>query len=247
VIKIKKIVIIIIIIILFSVVVAYFLYNKNTYQSKEIVNQNTNMNNISLPQPKTDSDFSLERAIQNRRSRRGFKDQPLTLEQISQILWSAQGITDKEKGFRSVPSAGALYPLEIYLVAAENGVENLPAGAYHYLPKEHQLEKIVSNDIRQELEQAALGQFSVGLAPANIVITATYERTTQKYSDRGERYVHMEAGHSAQNIYLQAEALGLGTVVIGAFHDDQLKELLNLNKLDLGDQQPLYIMPIGNY
>jgi SagB-type dehydrogenase family enzyme len=223
----------------------YFFYNKN--QSEKVISQNTNMNNISLPQPKKDSDFSFERAIQNRRSRRSFTDQPLDLEQISQILWSAQGITDEKSGFRSAPSAGATYPLEVYLVVAKNGVNDLQAGIYHYIPKEHKLEKIVSEDVRQELEKAALGQSSVGQAPASIVIAGIYQRTTQKYGDRGERYVHIEVGHSAQNIYLQAEALGLGTVVIGAFHDDKVKELLNLDYLDLGDQQPLYIMPIGNY
>lgn len=216
--------------------------NKKINNSKEkktmpIKNQDT----ITLPQPKTIGQMSVEEAISKRRSRRDFKDQSLSLEQISQILWSAQGITDKEREFRSAPSAGALYPIEIYLVGGEKGVGDLAAGVYHFNADKFVLERLLSGDRRQDLKEAALNQEAVGQAPASLVITAMFERTTQKYGQRGERYVNLEAGHVAQNVYLQVETLGLGTVSIGAFDDNRVKEILSLPK----ETQPLYIMPIG--
>lgn len=216
--------------------------NKKINNSKEkktmpIKNQDT----ITLPQPKTIGQMSVEEAISKRRSRRDFKDQSLSLEQISQILWSAQGITDKEREFRSAPSAGALYPIEIYLVTGRDGVENLEAGVYHFNAEGYNLKRLLRGDLRQELAEVALGQEAVSLAPVSLVITAIFERTTQKYGARGERYVNLEAGHVAQNVYLQVETLGLGTVSIGAFDDNRVKEILSLPK----EAQPLYIMPIG--
>jgi len=201
----------------------------------------TNQKIISLSQPATSSSFSLEKAIASRRSRREYSKTPLTLKQISQILWAAQGITDQEKELRSAPSAGALYPLEIYLLTGEKGVEELESGVYHFQAENFQLKKVLTADLRHDLSRAALNQSVVNQAPATIIITALYQRTTEKYGQRGEQYVHLEAGHVGQNIYLQAEALGLGTVVIGAFNDQQLKELLQLDQ-----EQPLYLMPIGN-
>lgn len=193
---------------------------------------------IKLPQPRLKGQMSVEEAISRRRSVRDFKPEPLSIEQLSQILWAAQGITGRGQ-FRSAPSAGALYPLEIYAVVGS--VEGLEPGVYHYNPENHSIIKEIEGDLRQQLCDAALRQDSVITAPVNIVFTAIYERTSRKYGERAARYVHIEVGHAAQNVYLQAEALGLGTVMMGAFHDDRVKEILHLQK-----EEPLVIMPVGS-
>jgi len=193
---------------------------------------------IKLPEPRYDSNFSIEEALLKRRSIREYTGEPLTLQEVSQLLWAAQGITDP-RGFRTAPSAGALYPLEVYVMVGD--VENLTEGVYKYKPAEHELLKLTDGDKRAELSEAALGQDWVKEAAIDIVVTAVYERTTVKYGDRGIRYVHMEAGHAAQNLCLQATALNLGTVTVGAFYDEQVKEVLNLPE----DEQPLYIIPVG--
>jgi SagB-type dehydrogenase family enzyme len=193
---------------------------------------------INLPEPRYDSDVSIEQSLLNRRSTRSYTGEPLTLQEVSQLLWAAQGFTDP-RGFRTAPSAGALYPLELYLVAGD--VEGLTAGVYRYRPGIHQLVKTMEGDKRAELASAALGQSWVEEGAISIVFTAIYEVTTVKYGERGIRYVHMEAGHAAQNLCLQATALGLGIVTVGAFNDEQLAELLNLP----GDRQPLYVIPVG--
>jgi SagB-type dehydrogenase family enzyme len=188
---------------------------------------------IILPEPDLDSDFSLVEALGKRRSVRNFSGRELGLDQISQILWAAQGITQKATGYRTTPSAGALYPLEIFLVKSD--------GTYHYQPGEHKLEKLLSGDLREELAEGSLFQGFIAIAPASIVITAVYERTTIKYGDRGIRYVNMEAGHCCQNILLQSVALGLGAVSVGAFDDDYIQNLFNLPS----DYRVLYVIPIG--
>ncbi|MBI5674870.1 MAG: SagB/ThcOx family dehydrogenase [Nitrospirae bacterium] len=193
---------------------------------------------IKLPEPKYDSDISIEEALLKRRAVRSFKDSPLTLSEVSQLLWAAQGITSSN-GHRTAPSAGALYPLEIYIVAGN--VDALPDGVYHYRPANHELVSVIKGDKRIELSAAALGQPSVRNAGAVIVLSAVYERTTIKYGDRGIRYVHMEIGHAAQNVFLQAVQMNLGTVVIGAFNDDEVKKTLKMSDR----KQPLYIMPVG--
>jgi SagB-type dehydrogenase family enzyme len=193
---------------------------------------------IKLPEQAQDSNTSIEEALLKRRSVRSYKDSPLTLEEISQLLWAAQGITDR-RGLRAAPSAGALYPLEIYIIAGN--VNDLPDGIYNYKPLKHELVRIVKGDKRNELCNAALGQSSIRTAAAVIVFSAVYERTTIKYGDRGIKYVHIETGHAAQNVFLQAVSLGLGTVVIGAFDDDDLTEVLKMPE----GEQPLYIMPVG--
>lgn len=196
---------------------------------------------ILLPPPKTSGEMSLEEAIRERRSQRSFSDKPLTLEHISQILWAAQGVTDPQSGFRAAPSAGALYPLEIYLVFGENGVRGLDVGIYHYLPEDHSLEKLLEKDLRKDLAEACLGQDFIAEAPVNLIIAAEYEKTTGKYGERGIRYVHMEVGHAAENVYLEATALGLGTVAVGAFDDEEVSKVLRLPL----EHEPLYVMPIG--
>jgi SagB-type dehydrogenase family enzyme len=193
---------------------------------------------IKLPEPQYDSDVSLEQSLLERRSVRDYSGQPLTLQEISQLMWAAQGLTDP-RGFRTAPSAGGLYPLELYIVVGD--VEDLLPGVYRYQPDGHQLVKTADGDKRAELAQAALEQEWVEEGAVDFVFTAVYERTTGKYGQRGIRYVHMEAGHAAQNLCLQATALGLGAVTIGAFYDDQISRLLNLP----ADEQPLYVIPVG--
>ncbi len=193
---------------------------------------------IELPEPRQRSGTSIEETLVKRRSTREYTSEPLTLLELSQLLWACQGVTDP-RGYRTAPSAGALYPLEIYVVTGE--VEGLPEGVYKYSPPEHQLSKVQAEDKRPELSRAALGQACVEEAAVDIVITAVYKRTTTKYGDRGVRYVHIETGHAAQNLCLQATALDLGVVTVGAFQDDQVKEILGLPD----DEQPLYIIPVG--
>jgi SagB-type dehydrogenase family enzyme len=193
---------------------------------------------IPLPEPRYAGDVSVEQALRQRRSVRSYEDGPLDMTEISQILWSAQGITSA-RGFRTAPSAGALYPLELYVIAGN--VKNLPAAIYKYTPRDHALLEIVSGDKRSDLSRAALRQGAIRKAPAVILFCAVYERTTGKYGQRGIRYVHMEVGHAAQNACLQAIALGLNTAVIGAFRDSEVKMIANLP----ADEQPLYFVPIG--
>ena len=196
---------------------------------------------VELPSPETTGVMSVEEAIARRRSIRNYADEPLSLQDISQLVWAAQGVTEPATGKRAAPSAGATYPLEVYVVVGTNGVTGVAEGVYRYDPIKHQLENILRGDLRSSLADAALGQGWVREAPVNIVIAAVYERTTGRYGDRGTRYVHMEVGHVGQNLYLQAVARGLGMVVVGAFHDDQVRTLLQLP----ADQKPLYIIPIG--
>lgn len=193
---------------------------------------------IKLPEPKYDSDTSVERALLERRSVRSYKDGPLAISDVSQLLWAAQGATNL-RGFRTAPSAGGLYPLEVYI--AIGNVDGVEKGVYKYIPDEHELVKVKDGDMRGELTIAALRQPCVGDGAIVIVLSAVYERTTQKYGDRGVRYVHMEAGHAAQNVCLQAASLNLGTVTVGAFKDEEVKKILNMPE----EEHPLYIMPVG--
>ena len=196
---------------------------------------------IHLPSPSQKGIVSLEEAIARRRSVRDFTPEPLSRSQLSQILWSAQGISNTSSGYRTVPSAGATYPLEIFVVCGTNCVEGIGDGIYHYNIDNHSLTLHHKGDIRLELAKAALNQEFIYEAPVDIIICALYERTTLHYGSRGERYVPIEVGHAGQNIYLQATALGLGTVAIGAFHDVEVREVLRLDK----QYKPLYIMPVG--
>jgi len=188
---------------------------------------------LMLPEPDFESDFSLEKTLEKRRSVRNFSGHDLELDKISQLLWAAQGITQKDTGYRTTPSAGALYPLEVFLVKSD--------GAYHYQPEEHKLVKLLSGDLRDKLAKGSLYQDFIAIAPVTIVITAVYERTSSKYGDRGIRYVHMEAGHCCQNILLQAVAMNLGAVPVGAFDDDYIQNLLDLPS----GYSVLYVIPVG--
>lgn len=188
---------------------------------------------ITLPAPRLEGEMSLEETLAARRSVREFTDEELTLEEISQLLWAAQGITAVWGG-RTAPSAGALYPLEVYVATAD--------GLHHYVPQGHKAIVESRADLHGELWQAGLSQDAIREAPAVFVITAVYRRTEKKYGGRAERYVKLEAGHAAQNLVLQAVALGLGGVPIGAFYDDQVQSALSLPS----DHEPLYLIPIGH-
>jgi len=201
---------------------------------------------VFLPLPEKTTTITVEEAILLRRSIRDYTNNPVTIKQLSMILWAAQGITNVEHRFRAAPSAGATYPLEIYVVVGEKGVileDNtyLKPGVYKYNVYKHSLVLVKEGDYREELSKAALNQRWVHEAPVDIVVCAVYERTTSRYGERGIRYVHMEAGHVGQNIYLMATALGLGTVAVGAFYDDQVARIIGAKP----EEHPLYIMPLG--
>jgi SagB-type dehydrogenase family enzyme len=195
---------------------------------------------IILPEPAHDSDTSLEEALWGRRSTRSFSSEAMTLEQLSQLLWAGQGTTDPS-GKRTAPSAGALYPLKLYAVVGN--VDGVKAGVYLYDPSTHTLNLVIDGDQRSALAQAALGQMSVKQSAVSFIITANYSITTKTYGDRGIRYVHLEAGHAAQNICLQAVGLHLGTVTVGAYNDADVQQVLGLPEGEI----PLYIIPAGNF
>jgi len=194
---------------------------------------------MKLPAPRYESGISVEKALHERRSVREYTKEPLTLDQVSQLLWSAQGITHPD-GLRTSPSAGALYPLEAYLVAGN--VRGLSPGLYHYRPATHDLERWSENDLREGLFRAASQQEAVRDAGAVLVLTVIHERITGKYGERGERYADFEIGHAAQNVLLQAVALGLGAVPVGAFNDASVQKLLGLPEAEF----PRYLIPVGN-
>jgi len=189
---------------------------------------------ITLPNPSTSGGMAVAEAIAKRRSIRNFAGEPLTLEEVSQLAWAAQGITEPNRKYRAAPSAGALYPLELYVLTHE--------GVFHYIPDRHSLAPITSKDRRSDLSRAALGQSFIADAALSFVITAVYARTEAKYGGRARMYVHMEAGHVAENIHLQAVALGLGSVPVGAFRDRAVSDVIGLPS----DHTPLYIIPVGH-
>ena len=194
--------------------------------------------NVVLPEPSVAGTTPLEQLLAQRRSIRDLRSSALELAQIGQLLWAAQGITHSQ-GLRTAPSAGALYPLEIFVVTGR--VEGLVQGVYHYDPGNHQLERTREGDLRDALTRAALSQDWMKSASAVVVFTADYARTARKYGKRAKRYVHIETGHAAQNLFLQAESLGLATVVVGAFDDDEVARVLRLP----AGLQPLLLMPLG--
>jgi SagB-type dehydrogenase family enzyme len=193
---------------------------------------------VDLPRPDKIGRMALERALATRRSVREYGSRPLKLTELSQLLWSGQGTTNRS-GDRTTPSAGALFPLE--LIVAAGRVEGLEPGIYRYRPAKHDMARIAEGDRRSALANAALRQTWIADGAAVIVVTAVYSRTTGKYGERGVRYAHVEVGQTVQSLYLQATALGLGTCVVGAFHDDRLRELLELP----GKEEPLAIMSFG--
>lgn len=196
-------------------------------------------NKVVLPQPQVVGGMSLTEALSLRRSVRSYTESPLSITDLSQLLWSAQGITN-DRGFKTAPSAGATFPIEMFVMV--NMVEGLQKGIYHYNPRENTLEVIHTKDVSAALTRASHSQSMISDAGAVLIFGAVFERTTARYGDRGERYVYNEIGHASQNVHLQAAALDLGTVVIGAYRDEEVEEILNLDP----DIRVLYMMPVGN-
>ena len=196
---------------------------------------------MRLPQPDVTGQVPLEKAIKSRRTIRSFASRGITFKDFSQMLWAAQGIIETGGFRRSVPSGGALYPIDVYAVVGEGGVEELDAAVYHYEPRFHEITLRTAGDLRLEVARASLGQMWMAGAPVNLIVTAEYQRSSSKYGERGVRYSMIEAGHVGQNIFLQAEALGLGAGIVGAFHD---QEVIRVAKLNPG-HEPLLIMPVG--
>jgi len=194
---------------------------------------------VILPEPSLKGEMSVEEAIYRRRSIRDYTGEPISLRELGQILWAAQGITLPSRGFRAAPSAGATYPLEIYVSVREGGVTDLAPGIYHYDPFNHVLTLVRPGDHSRELARAALDQRWVREGSICLIIAADFERTTSVYGERGIRYVYMEAGHVGQNIYLQATSLGLGTVAVGAFYDEEVRSIVGCA------EQPIYLFPVG--
>jgi SagB-type dehydrogenase family enzyme len=196
---------------------------------------------VELPKPEH-TGMSVEQAIKQRRSVRNYSKKPVTKEQLSQLLFAAQGITAKvyDKPLRASPSAGALYPFEIYIIA--NNVQDLPKGIYHYSVLEHNLESVKSGDFRRQIIGAGLDQQMLGDAGATFVLSAVFDRVCCKYGERGYRYVYIEAGHISQNIYLQAVSLGLGSVCVGAFSDEQVNKLIDVDGVK---EAVIYLHPVG--
>jgi SagB-type dehydrogenase family enzyme len=244
----SKIIIVIIIILIIILGVNLITQSSGDFNVKQNISivQNqarTVTSTINLNTPQLKGNISVEEAIKNRRSVRRFNSNPLTLQQVSQLLWAAQGITDTSRNYRAAPSGGHVFPLEMYLVSGNNSVNDIPAGIYHYDPYNNRIEKIVDGDVRNDLYKAAHNQQWVNEAPISLVITGNFQKMINKYPDTriSTRFVDMEAGHAGENIYLQAESLGLGTVAIGSFYDDQMISLFKLP----ANETPLYIYPVG--
>ena len=194
---------------------------------------------VNLPEPVLVGDVSVEAAMQKRRSVREFGRKTVTLEQVSQLAWAAQGVTGPKPYKRAAPSAGGRCPLELYVLVGE--IAGIEPGLYRYLAQEHILELVRSDDLRQEVGRSAAGQTWLADAPVVFLFTAVYERTTSKYGQRGFRYVHMDVAFAAENLHLQAVALDLGTVVMGACTDTLVSQAIGLPN----EEQPLLIMPVG--
>lgn len=193
---------------------------------------------IRFQQPHEDGGASLRSCLRQRRSVRSFRDRNLNADDLGRLLWAAQGITGTG-GLRSVPSAGALYPLELYAVAGR--VTGVAAGVYRYLAPSNEIALITPGFQREELTEAARGQDWIATAAAVMCIAAVFSRTTAKYGARGRRYVYLEAGHAAQNLMLQAVELDLGTTMVGAFDDEAVARLLHLSP----EETPLGLLPVG--
>jgi len=196
---------------------------------------------IQLPQPKQESEMSLEEAIMQRRSIRSYQDKPLKLETVSQLLWAANGKTGNKDHQRAAPSAGGLHPLDFYIVAGEGSVQGLEAGVWHYEPLKHSLSLVTRGDKREALMQVSLGQRQVGSAEIDLIVTIEFSRTTKKYGQRGRRYAYMDCGFACENIFLQVQTLGLAMCPIGAFNDAKVSEVLALPET----HEPALLLSIG--
>jgi SagB-type dehydrogenase family enzyme len=196
---------------------------------------------MKLPPPSWHGTVSIEQAIKQRRTTRSFTSRALSLNQLSQLLWSASGITEANGYKRAAPSAGALYPMDVYVVVGPNCVPPIEAGVYHYVPGDHQLSEVSKGEMRSSVARAALSQMWMSDAPLTIVITAEYKRATVKYGQRGIKYALIEAGHIGQNIFLQAQSLDLEAGIVGAFHDAAIIEAIHIPAA----HEPVLLMPVG--
>jgi SagB-type dehydrogenase family enzyme len=223
--------------------------NKPQEEGKPLVKSDSSQLSYSLPSPVLLGTVSVEESLSKRRSHRSFIDEKISAEDISQILWAAYGITKPlperpgmKGGLRTAPSAGATYPLQLYVLIGK--VSGIEPGVYKYVPQGHRIIRVIDRDVKASLASAALGQEMIKIAPACLFYSADFSITTGRYGDRGrERYVCMDLGHSAENVYLQAEALHLGTCAVGAFNDAEVRAVMQLP----ANEEPLYIMPIGRY
>ncbi len=234
----NRIFLISVIVTLIIIISLFILTGKNLIKKTKRKKINQAKSIVVLPKPLHSGEVSIEEALWKRRSVRNYKTESLQLEEISQLLWAAQGVTgDEDK--KTTPSAGALYPLEIYIMTAN--VKGLSPGVYHYLPGDHALLQIAEGDKRIQLSAAALMQAVFRHCAAVLIFAANYNRSTNKYFERGKRYVHIETGHSAQNVFLQAVPLQIGSVTVGAFADRLVKKILELPE----NEEPIYLMPLG--
>jgi len=198
---------------------------------------------ISLPKPLYKGTVSVEEALKARRTTRSFSSRPLKLKQLSQILWGAYGVTARKYGslLKTAPSAGALYPLDIYCVVGKGSVDNLAPGVYHFNPEDHSASLLREGDQRAEVARHSLHQVWMARAPLMLIVTGEYERSTTKYGPRGVTYTHIEAGCVGQNIFLQAEAMGLKVGIVGAFNNSKITAITGLPS----SHEPMLIMPVG--
>ena len=191
---------------------------------------------INLKKPLFKSSVSVEEALKARRSVRDYSDKPLTLDEISQLLWAGQGITN-ERGFRTNPSAGAAFPMELYL--ASHNITGIAPGLYHYSPHKETLTLVKEGSLRDQITSTEMYQKCVRNSAAVIIISGDFKRMANRHGVRNFRFVNMEAGSIFQSIGLQAQTLNLGTVVVGAFKEYELKKILGIK------EDPLVIMPLG--
>jgi len=212
--------------------------NANTNASVNAAASVQSSDIIKLPEPRTEGNFSLEKALKERRSIREFGNESLTLDQVSQLLWAAQGITD-DKGHRTAPSGMEAYPLEVYLVTGN--ISGLQAGVYHFVPKGQYLEPLMQGDLRAEFVDQAVGQGFVKTAPSIFVITAVPERMIRIAGPGSVKFVYIEAGLAAENFMLEAVSLGLGSTYVGGFDANKTEQFLGL----ASDEEPMAVLPVG--
>ena len=199
------------------------------------------MSKIKLPAKQLNPEFSLDQALEKRGSCRYFNEEKQTLKELSNLLWASQGITDKRyRVRRTIASAGAVYPIKMFITVRNNGMHDLDKGIYYYNVEDHSLEQISDEDITKDLSKACYNQEFINKASFTIILASDNSRTKELYDERGDQYVFMEAGSITQNIYLTTVERKLGTVFIGAFDDQQVKEIIGLDKL-----LPLAVMPVG--
>lgn len=197
---------------------------------------------ITLPAPEPAVTSSVDQALRQRRSIRSYSDRPLNKEQLSYLLWASTGIQRRERNFefRTAPSAGALYPIETYVVV--NNVENVLQGLYHYSIKRHTLEELQTGDISQAITTAAMGQRICSQAAVVFIWTAVFQRTKWRYQDRAYRYIYLDAGHIAQNLALSATSLGLGSCQIGALFDEEVNKIVRVDGIE---ESTIYMTVVG--